>query len=87
MTGRPIRGRRLNPFREELAMRTSRLSRLVFAGVTAAALGFGAKQAFAAPSAAQGEGVRACTDRYCKKACAPFYGYCDYSLGICACAG
>lgn len=69
-------------------MKTSRISRMAFAAVTAAALGFGATQAFASPAAAPADpAARSCTDRYCKKACAPFYGYCDYALGICACAG
>ncbi len=69
-------------------MKKSGIAGLAFAGATVVALGFGATQAFAAPSAADASGVRACTDRYCRKvACAPFYGYCDELRGICVCAG
>ena len=63
------------------------LTRAAFAAVTAVALGFGARQAFAAPAPEDANAARACTDQYCKKACAPFYGYCDRRLGICACEG
>jgi hypothetical protein len=59
---------------------------LAFAAATAAALGFGATQALAAP--ATEAGARACTNDYCRRvACYPFYGYCDFRLGICACEG
>ena len=69
------------------AMKRSGIARLAFAGATAVALAFGATQALAAPPAADAAEARACTNQYCRKACHPFYGYCDYSRGICACAG
>ncbi|HEX6746779.1 MAG TPA: hypothetical protein VF092_05735 [Longimicrobium sp.] len=69
-------------------MKKNGIARLAFAGATAAALAFGATQAFAAPSASDAGGARACTNQYCRDVvCYPFYGYCDYALGICACAG
>ena len=61
---------------------------LAFAAATAAALGFGATQALAAPAAEADAAARACTNDYCRRvACYPFYGYCDFRLGICACEG
>ena len=61
---------------------------LAFACVTAIALAFGATQAFAAPAPADAAGARACTNQYCRDVvCYPFYGYCDFRLGICACEG
>jgi hypothetical protein len=69
-------------------MKKSGIAGLAFAGATAVALAFGATQAFAAPSAADAAGARACTDRYCRlTACYPFYGYCDELRGICVCDG
>jgi hypothetical protein len=69
-------------------MRKSGIARLAFAGAMTVALAFGATQAFAAPSAADAAGARACTNKYCRDVvCYPFYGYCNYSLGICACVG
>lgn len=69
-------------------MMKSRFAGLALAGATTVALAFGATQAFATPSAADASGVRACTDRYCRKvACAPFTGYCDELRGICVCTG
>jgi hypothetical protein len=68
-------------------MTKSGIARLAFAGATAVALGFGATQALAAPAPGAVE-KRACTNQYCRDvACYPFYGYCDYRLGICACEG
>ena len=69
-------------------MKKSGIAGLAFAGATVVALGFGATQAFAAPSAADAAGARACTNNYCRTvACYPFWGYCDYARGICVCAG
>lgn len=69
-------------------MKKSGIARLAFAGATAVALAFGATQALAAPSGADAVEKRACTNQYCRDvACYPFYGYCDYRRGICACAG
>ena len=69
-------------------MQKSRLAGLALVAATAAALGFGATQALAAPAAADAAGARACTNRYCREvACYPFYGYCNFSLGVCVCAG
>lgn len=70
-----------------MAAKTKRAARGVFGLALLAALGFGATQALAAPASAEAKGAGRCTDQYCKKACAPFYGYCDYRSGLCACAG
>ena len=67
-------------------MKKSGIAGLVFAGATAVALAFGTTQAFAAPSAADTAGARACTDEYCRSVvCAPFPGVCRG--GKCLCAG
>ena len=64
------------------------LTRALLAVTTAAALGFGARQAVAAPSAGSEGEARACTNNYCRNVeCYPFYGYCNYALGRCVCAG
>lgn len=69
-------------------MKKSGIARLTFAGATAAALAFGATQALAAPAAEKATGAGRCTNQYCRDVvCYPFYGYCDYARGICACAG
>lgn len=67
-------------------MKKSGIAGLAFAAATAVALGFGATQAFASPSAADAAGARACTDEYCRTVvCAPFPGVCRG--GRCLCAG
>ncbi len=83
-----VRGRNLEPTFGRTAMKKTGIARMAFAVATVAALAFGATQAFAAPAAAASAGARACTNRYCRDVvCYPFYGYCNYALGICACAG
>lgn len=76
------------PLSGGMAMKKSGIAGLVFAGATAVALAFGTTQAFAAPSAADTAGARACTDRYCRNVvCQPFTGYCDELRGLCVCTG
>lgn len=50
------------------------ITRGVFAAAVAAALGFGAAQAAAAPAA---KAVRGCTQESCAKRCAPLVGFCE----------
>ena len=69
-------------------MDRKRITRAAFAAMTAVALGFGARQAVAAPSAGGDAEARACTDQYCREVvCYPFPGTCEKPRGICRCAG
>jgi uncharacterized membrane protein len=51
------------------------MTRGIFAAAVAAAMGFGAAQAVAAP--AENAGVRGCTQESCAKRCAPLTGFCE----------
>jgi uncharacterized membrane protein len=53
-----------------------RMTRGMFAAAVAAAMGFGAAQAVAAPSA-EAQAVRGCTQESCEKRCAPLIGFCE----------
>ena len=66
-------------------MNRSGIARLAFGVATAAALAFGATQAFAVSTRPE-PAERACTDDYCRNVvCAPFPGICQ--RGKCLCAG
>lgn len=51
------------------------MTRGIFAVAVAAAMGFGAAQAVAAPVDARA--VRGCTQESCAKRCAPLTGFCE----------
>jgi hypothetical protein len=59
---------------------------VAFAVATAAALGFGTAQAFAAPQA-PAENVAACTNSYCRKVCGELGGNWVPAAGRCYCCG
>ena len=52
------------------------VTRGFFAAAVAAAMGFGAAQAVAAPAENAGM-VRGCTQESCAKRCAPLTGFCE----------
>lgn len=53
-----------------------KMTRGIFAAAVAAAMGFGAAQAVAAP-AAKAQALRGCTQESCAKRCAPLTGFCE----------
>ena len=54
-----------------------KMTRGIFGAAVAAAMGFGALQALAAPAADAQALSRRCTQESCEKRCAPLIGFCD----------